>query len=381
MLFVISEDMSHIERIESQSFITLDVWERKHIQEWVRNYPEMLGEDLLIVSMEFDRFEGSKDRLDLLAIDREGNLVVVELKRDLFAGYADLQSIRYAAMVSTMTVEQLLAHYSDYHKKTTNKEASSEELQSRIDEFVEFGGFEELSSRPRIILCSEGFSQEITTTVLWLRGFDLDISCIRITPHRLDSKIVLVPEKIIPLKESEEYLTGIQEKEEKRQESRVTTTLDDICDKADSENIGEDFRKILRAAQNHNLYPRVWKKSVMYAPPENRRRCLFTVWLKSEMPEKGSMALIPEAFSEFYPVDEETVVSLYFGFGRYNAADEGATDRFLLGPGSWLRPQESTRRRALVFGGARTVAWANALSMGKPESTRPGLHKDEGESE
>ena len=35
-----------------------------------------------------------------------GNLVVVELKRDTFAGYADLQSIRYAAMVSTMTIEQ-----------------------------------------------------------------------------------------------------------------------------------------------------------------------------------------------------------------------------------------------------------------------------------
>jgi hypothetical protein len=46
MLFVISEDMSGIERIESQSFINLDIWERKHIQEWVRNHPEMLGEDL-----------------------------------------------------------------------------------------------------------------------------------------------------------------------------------------------------------------------------------------------------------------------------------------------------------------------------------------------
>jgi hypothetical protein len=70
-----------------------------------------------------------------------------------------------------------------------------------------------------------GFSEvpkprSITTTVLWLRGFDLDISCVRITPHRLRDKIVLVSEKIIPLKESEQYLTGVQEKEEKRQESK-----------------------------------------------------------------------------------------------------------------------------------------------------------------
>ena len=196
MLFVVSEDLSNIEKVESQSFISLKIWERRDIQEWVRRHPEILGEDLLIVSMEFDRFKGSRDRLDLLALDREGNLVVVELKRDSFAGYADLQSIRYAAMISTMTIEQLLPYYASYHKWTTGKAASKEELRASLNEFVHLDeDLNELSSRPRIILCSEDFSQEITTTVLWLRGFDLDISCIRITPHRLDNKIVLVPEK------------------------------------------------------------------------------------------------------------------------------------------------------------------------------------------
>lgn len=42
----------------------------------------MLGEDLLVVSIEFDRFSNSSDRLDVLAMDRSGNLVVIELKRD-----------------------------------------------------------------------------------------------------------------------------------------------------------------------------------------------------------------------------------------------------------------------------------------------------------
>jgi RecB family endonuclease NucS len=79
MIFVISEGFSKIERVESKSFVTLDVWERKHIQEWVRSHPEILGEDLLIVGMEFDKFEGSKDRLDLLSVDREGNLVSGQL--------------------------------------------------------------------------------------------------------------------------------------------------------------------------------------------------------------------------------------------------------------------------------------------------------------
>ena len=220
MIFVITEDLSKIEQVELQSFVALDVSETKHIEEWVRRHPRILGEDLLIVSKQFEWFEGSSVRPDLIAVDREGNLVVVELKRDKLAGHADLQAVRYAAMLSTMTLERLLPYYVDYHKKTTGEDISKEELRIKVDEFVETEDFEELSDRPRTILCSEDFSQEITTTVLWLRSFDLDISCVRITPHQLEDKIVLVSEKIIPLKESEQYLTGIQEKEEQRQESK-----------------------------------------------------------------------------------------------------------------------------------------------------------------
>lgn len=70
----------------------LNIWERKHVEEWIRVNPEMLGEDLLILTVEFDRFVQSSDRPDLLALDRSGNLVVIDLKRDSAAGYADRQS-------------------------------------------------------------------------------------------------------------------------------------------------------------------------------------------------------------------------------------------------------------------------------------------------
>lgn len=221
MIFVVSDDFKEISKVEAGSFVSLNVWERAHIQEWVRRLPEILGEDLLIVSMEFDRFAGSRDRLDLLAIDREANLVVVELKRNPSANYADLQAIRYAAMVSSMTIDKLLPYYVDYQKKVLGLEgASREDSRALITSFVEVENFEELSSRPRMILCSENFSREITTTVLWLRGFGVDISCIRITPHQFDGKVVIVPTKIIPLQEADEYLTEIQQKEEQRQESQ-----------------------------------------------------------------------------------------------------------------------------------------------------------------
>ncbi|MDZ7936136.1 MAG: hypothetical protein U5M51_14440 [Emticicia sp.] len=185
----------------------------------VRQAPEILGEQLLVVSIEFDRFVNSSDRLDILAIDRQGNIVVIELKRDDFAGYADLQAVRYAAMVSSMTIDSLLPFYLAYQKKYLKIENPSE-VNSRtdIEEFVVQESFEELSNKPRIILCSENFSQEITTTVLWLNQTGLDISCVRITPHRVGEQIIIVPNKIIPLQEAKQYLIDIQKKEEKQEQ-------------------------------------------------------------------------------------------------------------------------------------------------------------------
>lgn len=215
MILVVNDNLTIVEKIDPSSFMGLNIWERKHIQEWIRQAPEILGEELLVVSIEFDRFQNSNDRLDVLAIDRQGNLVVVELKRDPFSGYADLQAIRYAAMVSSMTIDKLLPYYSNYQKKYLNIDnPSNETSKTNIQEFVNKDNFQELSIKPRIILCSEDFSQEITTTVLWLNQNGLDISCIKIKPHSIGDKIVIVPSKIIPLQEAKQYLIEIQKKEE-----------------------------------------------------------------------------------------------------------------------------------------------------------------------
>ncbi len=223
MIFQIAESLDEIEKIESVNFNDLDIWERKHIQEWIAKSPDILGEEILIITTEFDKFEGHQDRLDVLGIDRKGNLVVIELKRDAFAAYADLQSLRYAAMVSQMNINEIVDYYLDYAKKTdSNNVSDRKQAEDQISEFVEG----ELELKPRIILCSQDFSPQITSTVLWLRDYEVDISCIRLTPYKLEEKIIIVPNKIIPLKETEEYMVKILKKEEtqeRAQKSRPRT--------------------------------------------------------------------------------------------------------------------------------------------------------------
>jgi hypothetical protein len=213
MIFSVDKNFTDVEQIDAGSFVSLEVWERTHIQEWVRRNPQILGEQLLIVSMEFDKFVNSQDRIDLLALDRDGNLVVIELKRDPLAGFADLQALRYAAMISSMTIEKLAPYYVAYAKRYEERDISAVDAVSEMETFVDNDDFVDLSSAPRIILCSENFSREITTTVLWLRSLKVDMSCVQITPYSHKGNIVIVPKVLIPIAEAKQYLIDIKTKE------------------------------------------------------------------------------------------------------------------------------------------------------------------------
>ena len=192
------------------SFAELKVKERQDLEEWIKQNPAILGMDLLLISSEFDGFDKTKERLDLLAIDRDGKLVVVELKRDVAGTLADLQAIRYAAFCSAMTFEKavsLLAAFAKIEKNDAKK---------KIRDFVEDQEFSTIDKKPRIILAAGRFDdQGVTSCVLWLRSFGVDISCVEITPYRMpdDNRLILVPRVIIPLPEAQDYIIGIEEKD------------------------------------------------------------------------------------------------------------------------------------------------------------------------
>jgi hypothetical protein len=93
--------------------------EREEFQQWVVAHPEMLGADLMVVSFEFDRWEAASgapayDRLDVLALDRAGRLVVAELKRDRAPDTVTMQALSYAAMVSRFSLDTLAEVYARY---------------------------------------------------------------------------------------------------------------------------------------------------------------------------------------------------------------------------------------------------------------------------
>ncbi len=191
--------------------------ERQDLQALLLNRPDAIDKDLLILREEFDSWQDSKRRIDLLALDKKANLVVIELKIEEEGGHMELQAIRYAAMVSAMDFEmavQARERFLSRQKKDPD--------QARQDLLEHLGESESseviIGDTPRIVLVAPTFSKEITTTVLWLNARGLDIRCLQARPYRLSSDLYLDVEQIIPLPSAAAYIEQIAEK--KRQEDR-----------------------------------------------------------------------------------------------------------------------------------------------------------------
>ena len=109
--------------VPSSTFANEKILERADLQRLLRARIDAITDDVLIVAEEFGAFADAKRRIDLLGIDREGQLVVFELKRTLDGGHLELQALRYAAMISTMTFDDLVSHYEN-HLAAVEPEAS-----------------------------------------------------------------------------------------------------------------------------------------------------------------------------------------------------------------------------------------------------------------
>ncbi len=64
------------------------------------------------------------------------------------------------------------------------------------------------------MLAAADFSQEITTTVLWLNEFyAMDIRCIRLSPYRHNGRLLLDVQQVIPLPEAEVLMVRLRKRE------------------------------------------------------------------------------------------------------------------------------------------------------------------------
>ncbi|MBB6429101.1 hypothetical protein [Algisphaera agarilytica] len=201
-------DSDQLTTLPVTNFAQEGVSERYDLQRLLREQIDVLLPDALVLTDEFADWDDSRRRIDLLALDTEARLVVIELKRTTNDGQLDLQAIRYAAMASTMTFDQAVAAYAKYSGST------STEAEQVLLDFLDWDGPQEefFGQEVRIVLVAPDFHKEVTTSVIWLNQRDLDITCVRIRPHRQGDELILDVQRIIPLPEAGDFLVRAKDK-------------------------------------------------------------------------------------------------------------------------------------------------------------------------
>lgn len=168
------------------------------LETWLENNPENIIENgnLLIIGRQVTTNLGSF--IDLLAIDRQGDLVVIELKRDRTPRETLAQALEYASFVEKLGYEPLDEIFRNYSgDEALNLAQYHREYFGLVsDEAVVF------NNDQRIVIVGQKITPEIRQTSTFLRNKGVRVTCLEFTFFKADGGLRLLSTSIVVGNES-----------------------------------------------------------------------------------------------------------------------------------------------------------------------------------
>lgn len=172
--------------------------EESVLEDWLESNPDGILEDgrVLIIGRQLTTNLGGY--IDLLGVDREGNVVVVELKRDKTPRDTVAQALEYALFaqrLDALQLEEILRAY--LNDDALNLAAHHREYYAlALDEAVAF------NKEQRIVIVGQRITPEIRQTSSFLRAKGIRVTCVEFTFFLADSGTRLLSQEIVVGKES-----------------------------------------------------------------------------------------------------------------------------------------------------------------------------------
>ena len=141
------------------------------LEPWLESNPAILGQDIVIIGRQARSKSGP---IDLLGIDKNGNTVIVEIKRDKLPREALAQAIDYASDAAEWSIERLSEMCSEYSGKSLEEvitesfpDIDVENLNINDTQRIILVGFSVESSLERMIeWLSDRFNVNINAVIL-----------------------------------------------------------------------------------------------------------------------------------------------------------------------------------------------------------------------
>ena len=97
--------------------------------------------------------------------------------------------------------------------------------QQAVLDFIGNDDFEERNDRPRIVLLAREYRPEVTASVLWLRKFGMDTTCVKWDPYELpDDRVAFNSSVLIPLPEARAFVIQTEKKDIAEHSMTLTQT-------------------------------------------------------------------------------------------------------------------------------------------------------------
>ncbi|WP_266080609.1 PDDEXK family nuclease [Haladaptatus caseinilyticus] len=179
------------------------------LREWViDNTAEILGEDFLVIGREVGVAD-LNDGIDILAIDRAGNLVVIELKRGALRGSVDFQALKYVSYVSRWSYDDIKQQFEMFLQSEWGMDLHGEgaTFAETLEEFCDDDY--ELNATQRIFLVGNRVHERIGSVVLWLREQGIDANIVQFSLFKDGTNSLYLDSKtLVPTSDLAKFETG-----------------------------------------------------------------------------------------------------------------------------------------------------------------------------
>lgn len=207
--------------IESTTFSDLNMSE-KEIEEIIKENTALITEDesMLIVGQQVRN--SSNAISDLIGINQNGDLVLIEIKRDRKDIKArreafEFQAIRYAAAFATIKdidelINKIYVPFLERNQSKLNDGLTiTEQANRNILNFFQNNeiAIEDFNEKQQIILVASDFDEQTMSAVAWLNSNGVDIHCYKLIPYKINSELYISSERILPLENNEDYFINL----------------------------------------------------------------------------------------------------------------------------------------------------------------------------
>lgn len=256
------------------------------LEVWLENNLHVLtdGEPLLPIGRQLNTpISGT---LDLLALDADGNVVVIELKREKPPRDAIAQALEYAAWAATQSRETIIDQANRYLRPHTLSQRWAETFSSQDEDplVYELPEHIQVNVRQRIFLVVEGYSERITTVAQYLRKTGIDFNLVTFHYYRIDSGEEMLDFEISVGPDQERVVASKDEGHaEISEEGTVTKWSPSI------QNAYRVFRRQLLGAEEDSLRIEPKKAAVSFRKQVADKK--MPVYVCSFEPDRGNGAI------------------------------------------------------------------------------------------